>query len=159
MIFYTSTRVGRYGREFRMYKIRTLKEGGSGAFAHEHEYTWCGRFLRRWRLDELPQLLNMIKGDMALVGPRPEEAKQISILPEDIRNKLLSVKPGLFGLSGLYFMDEEHLLKNSTDPMSDYWTKIRPIKLTLDFFYIDNRGLLFDLWIIFQCLKVALKRK
>src|ERR1051326_3877827 len=117
--FYRSERVGKHGALFTMYKIRTLTEGAdTSMFASQ--YTWSGRFLRKWRIDELPQLWNILKGDMALIGPRPEEARSLRHLPEDIQQKLLSVKPGLFGLSGIYFMDEEKLLQQSTDPAMDY---------------------------------------
>jgi len=148
--FFKSERVGKNGRPFFMYKIRTLKEGENGLFASDARYTWYGKFLRKSRIDEIPQLWNVLRGDMNLVGPRPEELRTINLYPEHIREQLLSIKPGLFGLSGLHFLNEERLLQNSEDPQRDYWEKIRPMKLTIDFFYIEHRDVLLDIWIIYK---------
>ena len=155
-ILYRAKRSGKHGKIFTMYKFRTLKEG-VGDFADKRGYTWAGKFLRKTRLDELPQLWNVLKGNMSLVGPRPEEAKTIAIYPPDIREKLLSVKPGMFGMGGLFFINEEQALTSSDDPHRDYWEKIKPMKLTLDFFYIDNKCLSLDLWVIWQGLKIGIK--
>lgn len=139
-----------------MLKFRTLKNGidKTNSFVTNDQYTFGGRFLRKYRLDELPQIVNILKGEMGIVGPRPEEARVIQLYPEHIRKKLLSVKPGWFSLAGIYFFkDEEEILKQSVTPHKDYWEIIRPMKLTLDFFYIDNRGFLLDCWILYQGLK------
>lgn len=156
-LFYRAKRVGKNGRPFTMYKFRTMKEGNNGSFASEDRYTWPGKFLRKTRLDETPQLFNIIRGDMAFVGPRPEEASTMALFPEDIRSKLLSVKPGWFGIGGLFFIDEEKFLAQSADPHKDYWEKIKPMKLTLDFFYINNKCISLDLWVIYQGLKIGFK--
>lgn len=155
-IFYTSERVGKHGKIFRLYKIRTLKEG-RGDYAHKRDYVWGGKFMRKWRIDELPQVWNMVRGDMGLCGPRPQEAKVINLYPSHIRDKILSVKPGLFGLAGIHFMDEEHILKLSDNPDKDYWEKIAPIKMTLDIFYVENKSFLFDLVIIWLAVKRRIK--
>ena len=141
---------------FDMLKIRTLREGvdKTSSFATSDQYVWGGRFMRKYRIDEIPQIWNLLKGQMNFVGPRPEEERVIELYPEHIREKLLSIKPGWFSLAGIYFFkDEEEILRLSPDPHKDYWEKIRPIKLTLDFFYIDNKGFLLDLWIIYQAIK------
>lgn len=151
-LFYTSERIGKNGRLFRMYKLRTLREGG-GTFAHQREYVWGGKFMRKWRLDEAPQLLNLFKGDMSICGPRPREMAEISLYPKDITDKLLSVKPGWFSPSGIHFMDEEHILKYSKDANEDYFTKILPIKIALDLFYIDNKCFLLDLGLVYAALR------
>lgn len=156
-LLYKANRIGKNGEPFVMLKFRTMKEGTSGSFATEDRYTWAGKFLRKTRLDELPQLWNIIRGDMWFVGPRPEEASTMNLFPQDIRTKLLSVKPGWFGLGGLFFVDEEKFLAQSPDPHKDYWEKIKPMKLTLDFFYINNRCMSLDLWIIYQGFKVGIK--
>lgn len=157
-IFYKAQRVGKGGKPFTMYKLRTLKYGSDKhSFASEERYIKGGRLLRKFRIDEIPQLWNMLRGDMALVGPRPEEQKVIDLYPEHIKNKLLSIKPGLFGLSAIYFMDEEAILRESDDQHRDYWEKLKPMKLTLDFFYIENRCFSLNVWIIWQAIKVRLK--
>lgn len=156
-IFYLSERVGLNGKPFHMYKVRTLKPGRSSSFAHEHEYVWGGKFMRKFRIDELPQLWNMLKRDMNLVGPRPMDRQTYFLYPPHIQNILTSVRPGLFGLAGIHFMDEEQMLKLSKDPTQDYYEKILPIKLALDMFYIENRCLSLDIWIIYQALKRRIK--
>ncbi len=155
-LFYRSERVGKYGRPFSMLKIRTLKEGGKTSYQHGDNYTRFGRFFRKFRIDEVPQLWHVLTRRMSIVGPRPMEKKTLSLYPTHVQVKLLSVRPGMFGLAGLYFMDEEHLLSISKDPQKDYWEKIAPMKIALDCFYIDNRGLLLDLWIIYQACKKRL---
>ena len=152
---YRSERVGKNGRPFSLYKFRTLKEDFSGDFATEESYTRFGRFLRKSKLDELPQLLNLIKGDLSLVGPRPENAECIDLIPKDIRKILLSVKPGLTSLSSVHFYNEEELLRE--DGYEVYYERIKPIKLILDCFYIEHRGLLLKLWIIWRTFVLVLK--
>lgn len=149
---YKSERVGKGGKVFTMYKIRTLKENTTTQHVHT-EYTKFGHTFRKYRIDEIPQIWNVLKGDMALIGPRPQDAKFINLYPEHIRNKLLSVKPGLLCLAGIYFMDEESMLQYSSTPEKDYWEKIAPLKIALDFFYIENKCLSLDLWIFWQAIK------
>lgn len=156
-IFYKSQRIGLKGTIFTLYKFRTLKEGTVTQFSHEEHYTFCGRFLRKYKLDELPQLWNVIIRDMNLVGPRPEEEKTISIIPEKTAEIILSVKPGLTDLASLFFFNEEEILQKSPDPFEDYWTKIKPTKFVLQMFYIENKCLSLDIWIILQTLKRILK--
>lgn len=158
-IFYRSERIGKDGKPFSMLKFRTLKESDKNSYNHIDNYTKYGRFMRKYRIDEIPQLWHVLTRRMNLVGPRPMEAKTLNAYPGHVAKKLLSVRPGLFGLAGIYFLDEEHLLSLSEDPQKDYWEKILPMKIALDFFYIDNRGILFDLWIIYNCIKKGLWRK
>lgn len=155
--FFKSSRIGKGGKPFLMYKIRTLKEGKNTPFAHQNGYTWCGRFLRKYRLDETPQLWNLLNGTMRLVGPRPEEQKTIELIPQDIRNKILSIKPGWFDMAGVFFFDEEEMLRESTDPAQTYWTQIKPMKLILQSFYVENRCFLLDVAIIYMGFKKAIK--
>lgn len=155
-LIYKSERIGKGGKPFTMYKIRTLKENKKTHYNHGNNYTFMGKFLRKYRLDEAPQLLNVLKGDMSIVGPRPQEAKTIDLYPDYIKDKLLSVKPGMFGLAGIHFMDEEHILTLSEEPEKDYWERIAPLKITLDFFYIENKCLSLDLWIAWQAVKKRL---
>lgn len=154
-IFFRSERVGKNGRVFTMFKIKTLKEG-VGAYAHEREYVPLGRFMRKYRIDELPQLFNIFRGEMAIFGPRPREAKEINLYPEEVKNKLLSVRPGLFSLSGIYFMNEEHILKLGSDANKDYYEAILPMKMTLDMFFIDNRSWLLYIALLWMALKARI---
>lgn len=154
--FYKSQRIGKNGRPFTMWKVRTLKDGADrGHFAKE--YTLCGRFLRRFKLDELPQIFNILKGDMSIVGPRPMEKRTIDVIPEETRNVILSTKPGLTDLASIFFFDEERILANSADKTTDYWTKIQPIKFALQSFYVENKCLSLDLWICWQTFKRIVK--
>lgn len=157
--FYKSHRIGKNGKPFVMYKIRTLKENVDigNSFANEEQYTRFGRILRKTKIDELPQLWNILKGDLRLVGPRAEEEKTLEVLPVDIREKLLSVKPGLTSLASIHFFDEGQILEKSADPHYDYWVKVKPTKIVLDFFYIDNRNLLLDAWIVLKTAILIVK--
>lgn len=154
-MFFVSERVGRNGKIFNMYKFVTLR-GKRGSFAHEQEYVFGGRFMRKYRIDELPQVWNMLRRDMSIFGPRPRERREVDLYPKDTRDKLLSVRPGLFGLAGIYFMDEEHILKQSADSSGDYFNKILPIKLALDMFYIDNRCWLLNISILWMAIKARI---
>lgn len=155
-IFYKSERIGKGGKPFTMYKFRTLREGGKTNYNHKDNYAFMGKFLRKYRLDESPQLLNVLKGDMSIVGPRPQEEKTVQHYQEWIKERLFSVKPGMFGLAGIHFMDEEHILTLSDEPDNYYWTRIFPMKMTLDFFYIENKCISLDLWVIYQAIKKRL---
>lgn len=155
---FRSQRIGKGGRAFTMYKVRTLVEANNTQYAHENGYTWCGRFLRKYRLDEIPQIWNLVKGDMRVVGIRPLEEKTFNLYPEHIREQLVSIKPGWFSLSGIFFIDEEHLLSLSEEPAKDYWERIVPLKLALDFFYLENRCISLDIWIVWQGFKKAIKQ-
>mgnify|MGYP001558066803 CR=1 FL=1 len=158
-IFYHSLRVGKNGKTFYLFKFRTLKENSSkeSSFASKEQYTWCGRFLRKTKLDELPQIWNVLKGDLNIVGPRPEEEKNIAVIPEEIKNILLSRRPGLTSLSSLHFFEEGQILEKSSDVYRDYWERIKPLKIALDVFYVQHRDLLLDWWIIFKTLTMILK--
>ena len=157
--FYRSKRVGKNGKEFVMYKIQTLKESTdkTSSFANTEQYTRFGWVLRKVKLDELPQIWNVIKRDLNIVGVRPEEQKTIDLLPEDTKQILLSRRPGLTSLASLHFFDEGQILEKSSDPHKIYWTAIKPMKIVLDLFYIKNRGLFLDLWIIYRTFCLIIK--
>jgi len=157
-IIYKSKRVGKNGKVFLLYKFRTLKEGSdSKMFAGNDAYTRFGRILRKTKLDELPQVWNVLKGDLRIVSPRPEEERTIQILPKETRDILLSVKPGLTSLSSLYFYDEESLIQQSADPTKMYWQSVKPMKILLDTFYINNRSISLDMWIVWATFKRIIK--
>lgn len=156
-IFYKSHRIGKGGRLFEMYKFKTLKETDD-SFASEQIYTKYGKFLRKWKIDELPQLWNILKRDMNFIGPRPEEKRTIDLIPEETKQILLSVRPGLSCLSSIYFFNEEEILLTSKDPAKTYWEQIKPMKILLDIFYIQNRCFLLRCFIIWQTIKKVLFR-
>lgn len=156
-MLYTSERIGRNGRPFRIYKFRTLRGGTKTQYAHGDNYVFLGRFLRRFRIDEIPQLWNVLKGEMSLVGPRPETEEGWACIPEHIKEKILSVKPGMFGLAGIYFFNEEQWLAESQTPEEDFWTKIKPMKFILESFYVENKCFSLDLWIVWQGFKTAIR--
>lgn len=159
-IIYKSKRVGKNGKPFFMYKFKTLKDGSdSNMFAHQGEYTRFGKFLRLTKLDELPQIWNILKGDMSLVGPRAEEQRTIEIIPESTKKTILSVKPGLTSPASLHFADEEKILEKLKEPDKVYWGTIKPMKFLLDVWYVQHKNLFIDLGIIWASLKYLIIRK
>ena len=154
--FYKSERIGKHGRIFIIWKIRTLKYGADRSqFAQE--YTFLGRFLRKTKLDELPSLWNVIKGDLAVFGYRPEEVRTWNLYPKEIQDFLSPHKPGLMDLASIHFFAEEKILDLSTDKHQDYWEKIFPIKMALRAFYFENRGFALNFSIFCIVLKRVLK--
>ena len=158
-IFYKSKRIGRGGKPFFLWKFRTLREGfdKESSFANESAYLRFGRFLRKTKADELPQIINVLRGDLNIVGPRPEEERNIAVLPEETKKTLLSRRPGLTSLASLHFFEEGQILDISPEIYKDYWTKIKPLKITLDCFYIQNRDIFLDWWIIFKTATFIVK--
>ena len=154
-LFYRSLRVGKGGKKFFMWKLRTLEPNfdKTNTFAKEESYTKWGHTLRKYKLDELPQFLNVLKGQMSLVGPRPEEERTLNAIPEEIRKQLLSVKPGMTSLASLHFYDEEAILKKGEDIFKDYWVRIKPMKIMLDVFYVQNRNWIINLGILLATFK------
>ena len=151
---YKSRRVGKNGKEFDMFKFRTLKENkGIKTFAQEEQYTKYGRLLRRFKADEFLQFYNVLKGEMAIFGPRPMEPRGLRVIPLDVRDKLLSVKPGIIDIASLYFYDEERILSASFNPHKIYWKIIAPQKFALQFFYIEHRCFLLNTALIYMVLK------
>lgn len=155
--FYRSQRIGLHGKTIEVLKVRTLKEGSdSKSFAEKDQYLWYGRFLRKLHLDEIPQFWTILKGDMQIFGPRPMEQREVSLLPDGMKNVLLSVKPGLLDLSSVQFFNEEVILQQMKDPHRTYYEVIRPIKFALQAFYIENKCLLLDLAIAYMAAKKIL---
>lgn len=156
-VFYRGERVGQFGKIFKIFKFRTMvKEaeelGGPSTAADDPRLTKFGKFLRKYKLDELPQLINILKGEMSLVGPRPEVKMYIDMLLEKEREQILSLKPGMTDLASLWDFHEEEILKGSPDPEKTYMEKIRPKKIELQLEYVKNRSFLLDLKIIFKTL-------
>ena len=154
---YRQTRVGRDGMEFKLLKFRTMRQdadkiGGLITIGEDSRVTRIGRFLRKYKIDELPQFLNIIKGDMSIVGPRPEVPKYVALYNERQR-QVLSVRPGL-----TEYISENELLARSSDPDRTYIEEIMPAKLELNLKYIENQSVLEDLRLIFKTLFSILKK-
>ncbi|MDQ3537020.1 MAG: sugar transferase [Bacteroidota bacterium] len=155
--FYFQKRVGKGGREFDLIKFRSMhvnadKKGLLTVGNRDSRITRIGYYLRKYKLDELPQLLNVILGDMSLVGPRPE-VKKYTDLYTSSQKRVLSVKPGITDYAFLYFINENEILEKEEAPEQAYIEKIMPEKIKLSFQYIDNQSLKLDLHIIMLTLK------
>ncbi|RCJ37346.1 glycosyl transferase [Nostoc minutum NIES-26] len=156
-IFFRQVRIGRFGREFKIYKFRTMiqsaeKIGKQITIANDKRITRSGRFLRKYKLDELPQLFNVIKGEMSLVGPRPEVPKYVALYTSEQR-RVLEVLPGITDLASMKFHNESELLKDMNNSEHFYINEIMPRKLELNMEYITRFSLVFDLVIILKTLK------
>lgn len=155
---YLQERIGRHGVPFKIMKFRTMyvgsdRKGLLTVGKRDPRVTPVGYFLRKTKLDELPQLLNVFKGDMSLVGPRPEVAKYVDLYRAEDRI-VLSVKPGITDFASIEFRDENHLLNDAADPEQAYIQEIMPRKLALNKEYIQKQSLAVDFGII---LKTILK--
>lgn len=151
-IFYQGVRVGQGGRKFRMLKFRTMivdaeKKGASSTAEGDPRLTSVGRFLRRYKLDEWPQLINVLLGQMSLVGPRPQVEWAVALYSERER-LLLSVPPGITDYASIKFRDEARILAGSNNPDQSYLEKVAPDKIRLGLQYVQKRSLKVDLKII-----------
>lgn len=160
-VFYRGKRMGKRGKEFRIFKFRTMvkeaeKLGGPSTSADDFRLTKFGKFLRKHNLDELPQLINVLKGEMSFVGPRPEVPQEVETYDKETKETILSVKPGMTDLATLADIHEEEILRGSSDPHQAYREIIKPKKLKLTVEYVKNRSFWLDLKIIFKTLKSAL---
>jgi len=143
-IWYRGTRVGRNGKLFSMWKFRSMvmdadRRGGSSTPEDDPRVTRVGARLRRYKLDELPQLLNVLRGDMSLVGPRPQVPWAVAMYSEDER-RVLTVRPGMTDYASLAFINEGEILRGSADPDRDYFEKIHPHKMRLSLKYVDEQS-------------------
>jgi lipopolysaccharide/colanic/teichoic acid biosynthesis glycosyltransferase len=157
-VFYRSTRVGRGGEPFHMLKFRKMRRtarGGPLTIGEDERFTPIGSFLAMTKLDELPQLWNVIKGDMRLVGPRPEVPEFVARYPEEYE-QLLTVLPGITGPAAVEYASESHLLSLQQDPVRFYEESIMPRKIEIDLHYIRTRSLRGDLKILAQTMLVPL---
>lgn len=151
-IIFRQQRVGRQGKPFWLFKFRTMWMNNSGpavTSGNDSRITPIGRFLRKWKLDELPQFFNVLRGDMSLVGPRPEVEKYIAYYSEEQR-RILQVRPGITGVSQLQFRHEELLLAGQQDVEGFYIREVLPAKLDLDLQYIRRQSLQYDLSLLFH---------
>lgn len=156
-IFYRQERIGRYGTPFFLLKFRTMrpdsdKLGQLTVGMRDPRVTRVGFFLRKYKLDEFPQFINVLKGDMSIVGPRPEVKEYVDLYTAEQR-KVLQVKPGITDYASLEYFDENRLLGESSDPKQTYITEIMPHKLRLNQKYLENPTLANDLKIMFRTAK------
>ena len=161
--FYIAERVGKDERGFRMVKLRSMvinadKSGVDSTANDDRRITRVGHFIRRFKLDEIMQLYNVLKGDMALVGPRPNVRRETDLYTRQ-EKRLLSVRPGITDLSSIVFSDEGDILEGTQDPDIAYNQLIRPGKSLLGLFYIDNRSFWMDLRIIVLTVMAVLSRR
>ena len=160
-VFYRGERVGKEGKLFKVYKFRTMfsdaeKLGGPSTSGDDPRITKFGRFLRKYKLDELPEFINILRGEMSFVGPRPEVLSEVKTYDEETKRIILSVKPGLTDFASLWDIREGEILRGSKNPHQTYREKIGPEKIRLQLKYIKERSLLTDLKIIFLTLKKLL---
>lgn len=153
-VFFTQTRIGKNGKEFTILKFRTMTvnetaSGGSFEMGDTSRVTSLGKVLRRHKIDEIPQLINVLKGDMSLVGPRPEVRKWTEVYPEKWA-VVHTVRPGMTGLDSIVYRNEEEILTNSSNPNEAYINVILPHKLDLYIYYINNRTFFGDIIIILR---------
>jgi lipopolysaccharide/colanic/teichoic acid biosynthesis glycosyltransferase len=159
-VFYKQVRVGKNNLDFKLFKFRTMrpnseKLGLLTVGGRDPRVTIVGYYLRKYKLDELPQLLNVILGDMSLVGPRPEVRKYVDLYNQE-QKKVLMVKPGITDYASILYSKENELLATSENPEALYINEIMPHKLKLNMQYINNPGIITDLKIIFKTIiKIA----
>jgi lipopolysaccharide/colanic/teichoic acid biosynthesis glycosyltransferase len=144
-IFFLQKRVGKGNLDFKLFKFRTMRgdaeRGGSLTIGtNDKRITRTGLLLRKYKLDELPQLINVLAGDMSMVGPRPEVRKYVELYSEEQR-KVLVVKPGITDYASIEYMNENELLERSRDPEKTYIEQVMPAKLELNLKYLQNPGL------------------
>lgn len=156
-VFYRGERTGLHGKPFRIFKFRSMivdaeKTGVLSTTKEDARVTPIGRFVRKTKLDEIPQLINVFIGDMSVVGPRPEVKKFTDMYTED-EKVLLSIRPGITDYASIWNSDEATLLAGSADPDKDYLEKIRPEKIRLQLKYFKEQSLITDLKILFLTVK------
>ncbi len=154
-VLFKQVRVGKNGEHFSVLKFRTMVVnaealGNKVTTGDDPRITSIGKVLRKYKLDELPQLINVLKGDMSLVGPRPEVPEYVNFYPEETRSIVLSVPPGMTDKASIEFVNENELLSGSDDPVSDYKNKILPIKLDYYVDYVNTRSLWLDFSLIIK---------
>lgn len=150
--FFRQIRVGRHGRPFQLLKFRSMRPGSEAQGqltigGRDPRITPVGMWLRKTKLDELPQLWNVLKGDMSMVGPRPEVPQYAALYTAEQR-QVLEVRPGITGMASIHYIDENEMLARASDPEQAYITEVMPAKLAKDLEYVRKQSLMLDLRII-----------
>lgn len=161
-VFFRQVRVGQFGKTFRIHKFRTMvsdaeNKGLQITVGADARVTRVGHWLRKYKLDELPQLLDVWLGSMSLVGPRPEVPRYVDCYPEDMRDLVLSVRPGITDRASIEFKDENEILGRATDPNKAYIEEVLPIKLGFYVDYVKNRSLMGDLGLILRTITALIR--
>lgn len=156
-VFYLQERIGRNGKPFRMYKFRSMRKdadklGKLTVGMRDPRITRSGYFIRKYKLDEFPQFINVLRGDMSIVGPRPEVKEYVDLYTEEQR-KVLTVRPGITDNASLEYFKENELLAKSSDPNRTYVEEIMPAKIELNMRYIDNPTLSEDIRIMWRTFR------
>jgi lipopolysaccharide/colanic/teichoic acid biosynthesis glycosyltransferase len=160
-VFFRQQRVGRHGVPFAIHKFRTMREGAAGlplTVGADARITRAGRWLRRTRLDELPQLLDVLAGHMSLVGPRPEVPRYVALYPPGLRERALAVRPGITDPASLEHLDEAALLAAAADPEREYVECILPRKVEQAAAYAERATLASDLLVLARTARALLQR-
>ena len=154
-VIFSQLRVGKDGREFKLYKLRSMRVNTEKSeqltVGADARITRTGRFIRKFKLDELPQLINIIIGDMSVVGPRPEVPKYVALYTAEQR-KVLSVRPGLTDYASIQYINESEVLGESEDPEKTYIAEVMPAKLKLNLKYVEEQSFATDLKLIFKTI-------
>ena len=161
-VFYRGVRAGRLGKPFRIFKFRTMVEnaekiGGASTPEDDPRVTRAGRLLRKYKLDELPQLFNVIRGEMSLVGPRPQVPWAVAMYSPEER-AVLNLRPGITDYASVRFRDEGEILRGSANPDKDYFEKIHPEKMRLSLEYVRGQSLWLDCRILAMTLAAVVFR-
>lgn len=156
-VLFKQVRVGRHGKNFEVLKFRTMvlnaeSLGDKVTTGDDPRITSIGHVLRKYKFDELPQLINVLKGEMSLVGPRPEVPEYVEFYSDDVREIVLSVPPGMTDRASIEFVNENEILSGSTDPVNDYKNKVLPIKLDFYVDYVKQRSIWLDFTLIIKTI-------
>lgn len=161
-VFFRQVRIGRHCRMFRIFKFRTMcvdaeSKGRQITVGEDPRITKSGSFLRKYKMDELPQLINVIKGEMSLVGPRPEVPRYVELYPEKVRERVLSVPPGITDFASIEYRDENVILGCAEDPDAAYIREVMPVKLKYYERYVAERSLWVDFKLVLSTLKAIIR--
>lgn len=161
-VFYKQKRVGQFDGTIYVYKFRSMvtdaeSKGLKITVGRDPRITNSGHFIRKYKIDEFAQLINVLNGTMSLVGPRPEVREYINEYPKDIKDKVLSVKPGITDYASIEFKDENAMLEGAEDPHDVYINEILPIKQKFYIQYVDEQSILLDIKLIFKTIIAIIK--
>lgn len=159
-VFFRQQRVGKDGQPFNIIKFRTMFDDAYESpltIGNDRRITPAGKFLRRHKLDEFPQLINVIGGSMSLVGPRPEVPRYVDCYPPEVRTQVLSVTPGITDWASIYYKEENSLLSRSANPEQAYLDTVLPAKLKYNLRYVHERSFWNDIRIIFTTLSLLVR--
>ena len=158
-IFFRQVRIGLNGKEFKIYKFRTMitdaeSKGMQITVGQDNRITKVGQFIRKCKIDEIPQLVNVLIGDMSFVGPRPEVAKYVAMYSESDR-EILKVRPGITDLASIEYRNENEVLGKSKNPEKTYIEEVMPAKIVLNNEYLDKCSVCYDILIILKTIKIC----